>query len=147
MVIFCSPLIGVSYFGMFSTNPILSRSVLIQIISHRFSKNHHLNRLAPQFRRCQFLWRFSSPSSTGGRENTLAVEQLQNHREKEKQKTLQTPKKGLQRCFLASQRGFEPPAPRLGVAPIRHREVTSNAKKCLEIQGFSAFQILSDTTL
>ena len=27
---------------------------------------------------------------------------------------LQTPKKGLQRCFLASQRGFEPPAPRLG---------------------------------
>ena len=36
---------------------------------------------------------------------------------------------------------------RLGVAPIRHREVTSNAKKCLEIQGFSAFQIPSDTTL
>ena len=35
----------------------------------------------------------------------------------------------------------------LGVAPIRHREVTSNAKKCLEIQGFSAFQIPSDTTL
>ena len=30
-------------------------------------------------------------------------------------KTLQTPKKGLQRCFLASQRGFEPPTPRLGV--------------------------------
>ena len=29
-------------------------------------------------------------------------------------KTLQTPKKGLQRCFLASQRGFEPPTPRLG---------------------------------
>ncbi len=28
---------------------------------------------------------------------------------------LQTPKKGLQRCFLASQRGFEPPTPRLGV--------------------------------
>ena len=27
---------------------------------------------------------------------------------------LQTPKKGLQRCFLASQRGFEPPTPRLG---------------------------------
>ena len=29
-------------------------------------------------------------------------------------KTLQTLKKGLQRCFLASQRGFEPPTPRLG---------------------------------
>ena len=40
---------------------------------------------------------------------------------------LQTPKKGLQRCFLASQRGFEPPTPRLGVDPIRHREVASNA--------------------
>ena len=37
-----------------------------------------------------------------------------NYREKEKTKTLQAPKKGLQRCFLASQRGFEPPAPRLG---------------------------------
>ena len=49
--------------------------------------------------------------------------------------------------FSASLRGFEPPTYRLGVAPIRHREVTSNAKKCLEIQGFSAFQILSDTTL
>ena len=42
---------------------------------------------------------------------------------------------------------FERATFRLGVAPIRHREVTSNAKKCLEIQGFSAFQILSDTTL
>ena len=30
---------------------------------------------------------------------------------------LQTPKKGLQRCFLASQRGFEPPTPRLGDGP------------------------------
>ena len=50
-------------------------------------------------------------------------------------------------AFLASQKGFEPPTPRLGVAPIRHREVTSDAKKCLEIQGFSAFQIPSDTTL
>ena len=49
--------------------------------------------------------------------------------------------------FLAPPAGFEPVACRLGVAPIRHREVTSNAKKCLEIQGFSAFQILSDTTL
>ena len=49
--------------------------------------------------------------------------------------------------YLAPRTGFEPAAYRLGVAPIRHREVTSNAKKCLEIQGFSAFQILSDTTL
>ena len=44
------------------------------------------------------------------------------------QKKLQTlMNKGLQRCSLASMRGFEPPTPRLGVDPIRHREVTSNA--------------------
>ena len=48
---------------------------------------------------------------------------------------------------LAFPSGFEPLTFRLGVAPIRHREVTSDAKKCLEIQGFSAFQIPSDTTL
>ena len=35
-------------------------------------------------------------------------------------KTLQAPKKGLQRCFLASQRGFEPPTPRLGVTIITY---------------------------
>ena len=35
----------------------------------------------------------------------------------------------------------------LGVAPISHREVTPDAKKCLEILGFSAFPIPSDTTL
>ena len=62
-----------------------------------------------------------------------------------KPKTLEN--KGFRRYYLARQKGFEPPAFPLGVAPIRHREVTSNAKKCLEIQGFSAFQILSDTTL
>ena len=50
-------------------------------------------------------------------------------------------------AVLASPARFERATFRLGVAPIRHREVTSNAKKCLEIQGFSAFQILSDTTL
>ena len=49
--------------------------------------------------------------------------------------------------FLASLKGFEPPAYRLGVAPISHREVTPDAKKCLEILGFSAFPIPSDTTL
>ena len=35
----------------------------------------------------------------------------------------------------------------LGVDPIGHREVTSDAKKCLEILGFSAFPIPSDTML
>ena len=55
--------------------------------------------------------------------------------------------KGFGHCALASARWLEHPTYRLGVAPIRHREVTSNAKKCLEIQGFSAFQIPSDTTL
>ena len=63
-----------------------------------------------------------------------------------------TPKEKVP-CFLtktrhlAPQKEFESPTFRLGVAPIRHREVTSDAKKCLEIQGFSAFQIPSDTTL
>ena len=36
---------------------------------------------------------------------------------------------------------------RLGVDPIQHREVTPDAKKCLEIQAFSAFAFPSDTTL
>ena len=36
-------------------------------------------------------------------------------------------KNGLQRSFLAPPAGFEPVACRLGVDPIRHREVTSNA--------------------
>ena len=57
------------------------------------------------------------------------------------------PKKHGFAAIIASQKGLEPPTFRLGVDPIRHREVTSNAKKCLEIQGFSAFQIPSDTTL
>src|SRR5699024_2353860 len=35
--------------------------------------------------------------------------------------------KGFRRYELASIRGFEPPTPRLGVDPIRHREVASNA--------------------
>ena len=48
---------------------------------------------------------------------------------------------------LAPLARLERTASRLGVAPIRHREVTSNAKKCLEIQGFSPFLIPSDTTL
>ena len=51
------------------------------------------------------------------------------------------------RLCLASPGGFEPLTPRLGVAPISHREVTPDAKKCLEILGFSAFPIPSDTTL
>ena len=48
---------------------------------------------------------------------TLVDEMLKQggvYREKEEQKTLQTPKKGLQRCFLASQKRFELPTPRLG---------------------------------
>ena len=35
----------------------------------------------------------------------------------------------------------------LGVDPISHREVTPDAKKCLEILGFSPFPIPSDTML
>ena len=51
-------------------------------------------------------------------------------------KTLQTPKKGLQRCFLASQRGFEPPTPRLGaqyrISRFDHI-VTSRIVQCYAI--------------
>ena len=36
---------------------------------------------------------------------------------------------------------------RLGVDPIRHRQVTPDTKKCLEIQAFSVFPIPSDTML
>ena len=49
--------------------------------------------------------------------------------------------------ILAPPGRFELPTFRLGVAPISHREVTPDAKKCLEILGFSAFPIPSDTTL
>lgn len=48
---------------------------------------------------------------------------------------------------MASPPGLEPGAPCLGVDPIQHREVTPDAKKCLEIQAFSAFAFPSDTTL
>ena len=47
-------------------------------------------------------------------ENELVADAFAGLSVQEGQKTLQTPKKGLQRCFLASQRGFEPPTPRLG---------------------------------
>ena len=49
--------------------------------------------------------------------------------------------------FLASPARFERAAFRLGVDPISHREVTPDAKKCLEILGFSPFPIPSDTML
>ena len=64
-----------------------------------------------------------------------------------RKKSRKPPKKKVYSLFMASQKGFEPPTPRLGVAPISHREVTPDAKKCLEILGFSAFPIPSDTTL
>ena len=43
--------------------------------------------------------------------------------------------------FLASQRGFEPPAYRLGEAPIRHQEVLYSAKKSRNFKAFSLFHI------
>lgn len=54
---------------------------------------------------------------------------------------------GSRHCLVASPARFERATFRLGVAPISHREVTPDAKKCLEILGFSAFPIPSDTTL
>ena len=48
---------------------------------------------------------------------------------------------------LASQIGVEPTTFRLGVDPIRWNQVQHSARKSLEIQGFSQFQILSGITL
>ena len=56
-------------------------------------------------------------------------------------------KSRLSPFLVASRPGFEPGAFRLGVAPIRHRQVTPDTKKCLEIQAFSVFPIPSDTML
>lgn len=53
----------------------------------------------------------------------------------------------LLRSWLASQGGVEPSAPCLGVDPIRWNQVQHSARKSLEIQGFSQFQILSGITL
>ena len=61
--------------------------------------------------------------------------------------TLQPPEKGPAAGLLAPPARLELTTLRLGVAPISHREVTPDAKKCLEILGFSAFPIPSDTTL
>ncbi len=57
-------------------------------------------------------------------------------------KTLQAPKKGLQRCFLASQKRFELPTPRLGDAPGTPFGLKNRGKKSLEIidiKGFESF--------
>ena len=56
-------------------------------------------------------------------------------------KTLQTPKKGLQRCFLASQRGFEPPTPRLGVITFGSCRVVRRASKCPQTRMNTGFFI------
>ena len=66
-------------------------------------------------------------------------------RQKSKAENLE--KSRLSAFFVASLPGFEPGAFRLGVDPISHREVTPDAKKCLEILGFSPFPIPSDTML
>ena len=63
------------------------------------------------------------------------------------QSNKRTPEKHLFSGVLAHLTGFEPVAFRLGVDPISHREVTPDAKKCLEILGFSPFPIPSDTML
>lgn len=66
-----------------------------------------------------------------------------NYSKAEKERTKKAPFLGL----VAFPPGFEPGAFRLGVDPISHREVTPDAKKCLEILGFSPFPIPSDTML
>ena len=47
-------------------------------------------------------------------ENELVADSFAGLSVQEEQKNAANPEKGLQRCFLASQRGFEPPTPRLG---------------------------------
>lgn len=54
---------------------------------------------------------------------------------------------GSRHGLVASPARFERATFRLGVDPISHREVTPDAKKCLEILGFSPFPIPSDTML
>ena len=60
-------------------------------------------------------------------------------RRRRNKKTLQTLKKGLQRCFLASQRGFEPPAPRLGVITFGSCRVVRRASKCPQTRMNTGF--------
>ena len=48
---------------------------------------------------------------------------------------------------MVHPKGIEPPTSPLGVDPIRHRQVTPDTKKCLEIQAFSVFPIPSYTML
>jgi len=66
-----------------------------------------------------------------------------NNRTKSKKNTVIC---GKSRCLAPPER-LELTTLRLGVAPIRHRQVTPDAKKCLEIQAFSVFPIPSDTML
>ena len=54
---------------------------------------------------------------------------------------------GKRVCLLVSWKGIEPPTYRLGVDPMRWNQVQHSARKSLEIQGFSLFQILSGITL
>ena len=51
------------------------------------------------------------------------------------------------RQLLARQKGIRTPDLPLGVDPIRWNQVQHSARKSLEIQGFSLFQILSGITL
>ena len=67
------------------------------------------------------------------------------HAKREKPKVLDF--QGFRLLEMARPEELESPTCRLGVDPIGHREVTSDAKKCLEILGFSAFLIPSDTML
>lgn len=66
---------------------------------------------------------------------------------RQKQKSRKPSKTRLSALYPVFLSGFEPLAFRLGVDPISHREVTPDAKKCLEILGFSPFPIPSDTML
>ena len=61
-------------------------------------------------------------------------------------KTLQAPKKGLQRCFLASQKRFELPTPRLGDGPKRHKHYQASIKKPREIKAFLQVRCKSGTS-
>ena len=58
---------------------------------------------------------------------------------KETQKPKALENKGFRRCFLASQRGFEPPTPRLGVGTGHWPHARFVPKSCYFVSLYAIF--------
>ena len=54
---------------------------------------------------------------------------------------------GFQRCWLASQRGIEPPTPRLGATPGQYFLAPEKCRKILILLRFSLFSLLTNSHL